>query len=97
MRIAEVFGTVTLSQSHPSMAKGSFRLAQPLSAEEILAGKASPAAAETLVVWDDLGAGDGSMIAVSEGPEAAQPFRPEIKPADAYNAAILDHIDIDPV
>ena len=41
-------------------------------------------------MYDDLGAGIGSRIAISEGGEAAQPFHPECKPIDAYNAAILD-------
>jgi ethanolamine utilization protein EutN len=49
---------------------------------------------EEFVVYDELGAGDGSLIAISEGAEAAQPFRPEIKPVDAYCAAILDQIDV---
>ena len=35
-----------------------------------------------------------ARIAVSEGAEAAQPFRPLDKPIDAYNAAILDAVDI---
>ena len=47
-----------------------------------------------MVVYDELGAGIGSLIAISEGREAAQPFRPELKPVDAYNAAILDSIDL---
>ncbi|HEX4149657.1 MAG TPA: EutN/CcmL family microcompartment protein, partial [Pirellulales bacterium] len=51
-------------------------------------------AAEELVVYDQLGAGVGSRIAVSEGGEAAQPFHPDMKPIDAYNAAILDSIQI---
>ena len=33
-------------------------------------------------------------FAVAEGPEASNPFRPDLKPLDAYNAAILDSIDI---
>ena len=33
--------------------------------------------------------------AVSEGGEAAQPFYPQVKPVDAYNAAILDNIQVD--
>jgi hypothetical protein len=33
-------------------------------------------------------------VALSEGGEAAQPFRPELKPVDAYNAAILDELDV---
>jgi microcompartment protein CcmK/EutM len=47
-----------------------------------------------VVVYDELGAGLGSQIAMSEGAEAAQPFRPEIKPIDAYNAAVLDRVDL---
>ena len=68
------------------------RLAVPLSLDNLTAE--SEPTAESLVVWDDLGAGIDSLIALSEGAEAAQPFRPEIKPVDAYNAAILDEINI---
>ena len=50
---------------------------------------------DTLVAWDELGAGTGSLIALSEGPEAAQPFRPDVKPVDAYAAAILDELNIE--
>ncbi len=35
------------------------------------------------------------MIAVSDGAEAAQAFRPALKPVDAYCAAILDVVHID--
>jgi len=49
---------------------------------------------DALVVYDDLGAGVGSRIAFSEGGEAAQPFEPAMKPVDAYNAAILESIDV---
>ena len=41
-------------------------------------------------MFDELGAGVGSRIAISEGREAAMPFYPDVKPIDAYNAAILD-------
>jgi ethanolamine utilization protein EutN len=54
----------------------------------------SQSAAEGIVVYDEMGAGDGSLIAISEGGEAAQPFRPEIKPIDAYCAAILDSVNL---
>jgi ethanolamine utilization protein EutN len=62
---------------------------------DVVAGKAelSP---EFLVAWDELGAGTGCTIALSEGPEAAMPFRPDLKPVDAYNAAILDHLEVNP-
>ena len=92
MRIAEIIGTVTLSRSHPSLAGGTFRLAVPLSLDDLL-GKSEPQA-DPLVLYDELGAGLGSRVALSESGEAAAPFFPELKPVDAYNAAILDHLTI---
>ncbi|MDD4266915.1 MAG: EutN/CcmL family microcompartment protein [Pirellulaceae bacterium] len=93
MRIAEVVGTVTLSRAHPSLAGGRLKLVVPLSLAELAGGGRLPA--EEFVVFDELGAGIGSRIAVSEGREAAMPFYPDVKPVDAYNAAILDEIQVD--
>jgi len=90
MRICETIGTLTLSRRHPSLAGARFRLAVPLTLANLAAE--SDERAEAIVVYDDLGPGDGSLLAVSEGGEAAQPFRPHDKPIDAYNAAILDKI-----
>jgi len=92
MRIGTVIGTVTLNRSHPSLQGASYRLAVPLSMANLTGDYRQ--IAEELVVYDDLGAGVGSQIAISEGAEAAQPFRPELKPIDAYNASILDNIDL---
>jgi microcompartment protein CcmK/EutM len=92
MRIARVLGSVTLSRQHPSLVGGSLRLAAPMTLQELTAGAAP--AGDTLVAWDDLGAARGSLIAVSEGGEAAQPFRPALKPIDAYCAAILDNVHL---
>ena len=93
MRIAEVIGTVTLNRVHPSFPRGALRLAVPLSLSD-LRGDTEPSA-DSLVVCDELGAGVGSFIAVSEGAEAAQPYYPADKPIDAYNAAILDRLHLD--
>ena len=92
MRIAKIIGKVVLSRSHPTFDGANLRLAYPLSLDNI--DGTSDAEAETIVVWDELGTGDGSLIGLAEGPEAAQPFRPEMKPVDAYAAAILDSIDL---
>lgn len=92
MRIGEVIGTVTLSRVHPSLTGAALRLVVPLTLAD-LRGDAPPAG-EAIVVYDDRGAGVGSYIAISEGGEAAQPFSPEDKPVDAYNAAILDTIHL---
>lgn len=93
MRIAKVIGTVTLNRALPEFAQASLKLVVPLSLSE-LAGDQEPQA-EPLVAWDERGAGLGHLIALSEGAEGAQPFRPELKPVDAYNAAVLDHVRIE--
>jgi ethanolamine utilization protein EutN len=92
MRIGEIIGTVSLSRCHPSLTGGSYRLVVPLSLENL--ASRSTDRAEELVVYDELAAGIGDKIAFSEGGEAAQPFYPHDKPLDAYNAAILDRIEI---
>ena len=91
MRVAKILGTVVLGRSHPSFEGARLRLAAPLTLEELKSG--GEPSGDSLVLWDELGAGIGSLIALSESSEAAQPFRPEIKPVDAYNAAILDDIN----
>lgn len=46
---------------------------------------------DSLVCYDNLGAGPGDLIAFTESREACMPFYPEKRvPIDAYNAAILD-------
>jgi microcompartment protein CcmK/EutM len=91
MRIAKVVGTVTLNRCHPSFQGARLRLAVPLSLAEL---KGQQPQEDEIVVWDDNGAGLGNLIAVSEGAEATQPFRPDLKPVDAYASAILDSIDL---
>ena len=93
MRIGEVIGTVTLNKAHPSLLGASFKLVTPLSQADLLGRGGKPAT--EFAVFDELGAGIGSRIAISEGREAAVPFYPEVKPIDAYCAAILDHINIE--
>lgn len=92
MRIAEVVGTVTLNRCHPTFIGARLKLMVPLSLANLTG--AAPPTADEIVVWDELGAGIGDRVALSEGAEATQPFRPEVKPVDAYSAAILDQIDV---
>jgi ethanolamine utilization protein EutN len=93
MRIAETIGKVTLNRCHPAVQGATWLVAVPLTLEGI-AGKAA-GRGEPFVVFDELGAGSGSRIAVSEGTEAAAPFYPSVKPIDAYNSAILDNIEFE--
>ncbi|MDR2168934.1 MAG: EutN/CcmL family microcompartment protein [Planctomycetaceae bacterium] len=92
MRIGKVIGTLTLSRFHESLRGSSWRIVSPISEDNLLKG--TEPVAEELVVYDDLGAGDGDWIAFTEGAEAAKPFYPSAKPVDAFNAAILDKIDL---
>ena len=92
MRVAQVVGTVTLNRWHPSLTGARFKLVVPLSLADL--AEEGGASAEEIVAYDELGAGVGNRIAISEGREAAQPFYPDVKPIDAYNAAILDTITI---
>lgn len=97
MRIAQVIGRLTLSRAEPSLRGGRWLLAIPMTAAELQAGKGPNPATEGLVVYDDLGADQGMLIAVSESAEAAAPFYPNQKPLDAYNAAILDRVEVIPL
>lgn len=96
MRIARVIGTVTLNRPEPHLRPGRLVVAEALDAQS-LAGldREAPRRAsmpESLVVFDELGAGLGQIIAVSEGREASAPFAPQRVPIDAYCAAILDQV-----
>ena len=89
MRVGKTIGTVTLVEPHPTVRGGVFRVVVPLGPDDLRAGDGP---AEPLVAWDDLGAGDDQLVALSEGGEAAQPFLPNDKPVDAYVAALIDHL-----
>lgn len=94
MQIFKVIGNVTLSRSHPTFQGARLLATEPTGSSAI--GGAAPKDPDLVIVWDDLGAGIGSQIAVSDGAEAAQPFKPTLKPVDAYNSAILDEVKYDP-
>jgi len=91
MRIARVIGKLTLARSEPALTGARYLIAVPLTLEELRAN--SPGTGEELVIYDELGASPGQLIAVSESAEAAAPFHPNQKPVDAYCAAILDTME----
>jgi len=96
MKIARVIGNVTLNHREANLRPGRLLVAETLDAAA-LAGieRSAPRATsmpQSLVVYDEMGAGVGQIIAVSEGAEASMPFRPEHVPIDAYCAAILDGV-----
>ncbi len=86
MRLATVIGTVTLSVRTPSYVGERLLLALPWNASSF---SDSTSFDPSIVVYDQLGAGRGQVIAISEGREAACPF-PSPTPVDAYCAALVD-------
>ncbi len=92
MRIAEVIGTVTLSRAHPSVTGFRWIVGVPFSLAALK--KNGAADGEDVVIFDNLGAGNGQRIGFSEGGEAAAPFYPEKRPVDAFCACLLDQIAV---
>jgi len=90
MRIADVIGTVTLSRVHPALSGARWIIGVPYSLRALQESKTPDG--EDLVIFDNLGAGNGNRIGFSEGGEAAVPFYPERKPVDAFCACILDQV-----
>ena len=93
MRIGRVVGRVTLSRAYETLVGGRFVVVE-VQDRFALAGKPRQTN-ESLVVYDNLGAHDGDLIAFTESREATMPFYPEKRvPLDAYNGAILDHAQV---
>ncbi|MBV8554464.1 MAG: EutN/CcmL family microcompartment protein [Planctomycetaceae bacterium] len=92
MRIAEVIGRLTLSRVHPSIKGARFVITLPMPLEALT--EDSPRRGEEVVAFDDLGAGPGDLIGLSEGREAANPFGKTKTPVDAYCACILDRLSL---
>ena len=65
---------------------------QPLNREQMAGAAMLPLpAGNSLVIYDNLGAGVGDIVGYVEGAEATAPF-PQPTPVDAFNAAIIDTI-----
>lgn len=93
MRIMECIGKVTLAKWNPALSGASWKVAVPLKHDGIL-GKES-GRTEPIILLDEFGASNGCLMAVSESGEAAAPFPAGTKPIDAYNAAILDTVNVE--
>ena len=89
MRVGKVVGRVTLQPLYDTLVGGRFLIVE-VQDRFALAGEKRKST-DTAVVYDNLGAHDGDLIAFTESGEASRPFLPEKRvPLDAYNAAILD-------
>ena len=96
MKFARTIGTVTLSRMHPGMHAANLRCVELVESVDQLADPLSdvPLGGDTVVAWDLCGSGIGDLVALAEGPEAAQPFMPQVKPIDASIVALLDHVEL---
>jgi microcompartment protein CcmK/EutM len=89
MRVGKVIGRLNLQPVYETLVGGRFLLVEVQDRFSLI-GKTRKST-ESLVVYDDLGAAEGDLIAFAESREACMPFYPEKRvPLDAYNAAILD-------
>ena len=96
MRLGHVIGRVTLSKQDPAYKGGRFLLVQPFTKAQFQGAAMTPLAkGQSLVVYDNLGAGFGHTIGFIEGAEATAPFE-NPTPVDALNAAIIDEIFYNP-
>jgi microcompartment protein CcmK/EutM len=93
MRLAEVVGVVTLNRCCPELRGKRFVLVRPYDLQATLGERKSDNPAVAAV--DDLGAGQGDVIALAEGREAAMPMYPERVGIDGYCAAIVDEFEAD--
>jgi microcompartment protein CcmK/EutM len=92
MKLGHVIGKIVLSKQEAAFKGGRFLLVQPLNREQMAGASMLPlAAGNSLVVYDNLGAGEGDIVGYVEGAEATAPF-PQPTPVDAFNAAIIDTI-----
>ncbi len=96
MKLGHVIGKVTLNQREESLKGGRFLMVQPLDRRQMAGAAVLPMPmANSLVVYDNLGAGHGDIIGYVEGAEATAPFT-QPTPIDAFNAAIIDTITYQP-
>lgn len=94
MRIGHVIGKATLSIQPSSFKGGRWLLVNPLDATQLndaCANRPEVSPQPTVVVYDNLGAGEGDIIGFVEGAEATAPFDHPI-PIDALNIAIFDSL-----
>ena len=94
MRLGQVIGRVTLSQTVPALEGARWLVVSPFNREHF-DGDAGISTEPSLVVFDNLGGGVGQTIGFVEGREAASAFA-EPPPIDAINAALIDEIFYSP-
>jgi microcompartment protein CcmK/EutM len=92
MRIGQVIGKVTMSIQEEAFRGGRWLVVNPVDTEQINTCISQPPSLTkqpSLIVYDNIGAGEGDIIGFVEGAEATAPFDGPT-PIDAISLAIFD-------
>jgi microcompartment protein CcmK/EutM len=84
-----VIGQVVLKRTYPTLRRGRFLITRPLERKHLYA-RTVPTDGEAVIVFDEIAARDGCLIAFTEAGCAPAPFGSQKAPIDAYNSCILD-------
>ncbi len=90
MRIGEVIGRLTLSPCDEKLCGGRFLMIRPHDPASLREDRMG--GGEIVIAYDELGAGMGDRVGISEGREAAMPFHPTPVAIDAYVACLIDSV-----
>jgi microcompartment protein CcmK/EutM len=93
MRLGIVRGHITLAPAVESFQSRTLAILEPVTMENLRA-KNRKGGGKALIAVDELGAATGQMVAFTEGREATNPFWPAPVPVDAYQALIVDSVDV---
>ena len=94
MRIGHVIGKINVHTDEPSLVGARWLLINPIDTEQIntcINNAPKLTTQSTLVIFDNMGAGEGDIIGFVEGAEATAPFDSPI-PIDAISLAIFDNL-----
>ena len=93
MRFGIVRGHLTLNPAVESYRGKTLLVVEPITMENLRA-KNGKGGGKALIAVDELGAGEGQIVAFTEGREASNPFWPTSVPVDAYCSLIVDSVDV---
>jgi microcompartment protein CcmK/EutM len=98
MRIGQVIGKTVMSVQDAALVGARWLVVSPLDSAQLTdacSQTLSVGSQSSLIVYDNIGAGQGDLIGFVEGAEATAPF-PSPIPIDALCIAIFDSIDYHP-
>ena len=98
MRIGQVIGKVTMGVQDSALNATRWLLVNPLEADQLNTAcdiEPGMTSLPSLVVYDNLGAGEAVIVGFVEGAEATAPFE-NPTPIDAITVAIFDRLEHHP-